>query len=454
MNPIDTSIFELFKIGPGPSSSHTIGPMVAGGEFIKTVQDLGPELLARASRVQVRLFGSLSATGEGHGTDRAVMAGLLGQTPETCPPEFLDGLADKDAAHNLSLPGREIALRAQDVIFDSVEHDFPFNNTLVIGLLDPDGKALFERQYYSIGGGFIHWEGRIPPKRGAPAHPYATMRGLEKIIIERGLSLNQVMLDNETAISGLPRPKIVSGLRRMIRVMDQAVARGLKADGVLPGPLGLARKAKAMFAHYRSCPQSRGRLMLALDACAFAVAEENASGHTVVTAPTCGSAGVIPACLYVMRRIMDLPEENLVNGMLAAAAVGLIVKRNASVAGAEVGCQGEIGVAAAMAAAMLAQAAGKPLKIVENAAETALEHHLGMTCDPVAGYVQIPCIERNAMGAVKAYNAMLIACSEAGNQHLVGLDQVIRAMAATGRDMSDKYKETALGGLGVSMVNC
>ncbi|KHK00887.1 L-serine ammonia-lyase [Desulfovibrio sp. TomC] len=457
MPAIDLSLFDLFKIGPGPSSSHTIGPMKAGCDFRRLVKALPAETLGRAERLEIVLYGSLSATGHGHGTDRAVLAGLLGQTPEHCPPAFLDELArTPEQRRPLGLGPDSLTLGAADVVFGPLAHAFPSNNTLVIRLLGAADtpNPLAEREYASVGGGFLHYAGQPAAARGAPAHSYETMAGLRRLVGRTGLELPEIMLENEMAITGVSETAVWAGLDAVLGAMDAAVTAGLAAEGLLPGPLGLSRKAGRIYKRSLSKRQPHENALALLCAFAFAAAEENAAGHVIVTAPTCGSAGIIPATARFLRERQNVPEQSIREGLLAAAAVGFLAKHNATIAGAEGGCQAEIGVASAMAAAMLAQAAGYGLHVVENAAETALEHHLGMTCDPVGGFVQIPCIERNAMGAVKAYTAYLIAAAETPDHHKVGLDQAIEAMEATGRDMHCKYKETAQGGLAVSVPNC
>lgn len=454
MRPITTSVFELFKIGPGPSSSHTIGPMLAAREFVDSASLLAPEILERVRSAEVRLYGSLAATGRGHGTLRAVLAGLLGHRPETCPPDILDAMAGFRAGA-FRLAGLEVPLSEGSVVFDELCLPERHPNTLRFRLKDRDGAVLLEREAYSVGGGFVEWKDEQPAPRPMPPHPFSTMRELRAIIDATGLSLPEVMMANEAALTGLSSQDIGAKLEHVMRVMEDAVERGLEAEGPLPGPLGLHRKAKALFTRYRQDPQMQDRPILALCACAFAGAEENACGHTIVTAPTAGSAGVLPAVLYVtkvLRPTAGVFRKALREALLASAAVGMLAKHNASVSGAEVGCQGEVGVASAMAAAYLAQVNEHPASVIENAAETALEHHLGLTCDPVQGYVQIPCIERNAMGAVKSFAAYQIAAAEVPGHHMVGLDQAIRAMAETGRDMCAKYKETAQGGLAASVV--
>jgi L-serine dehydratase len=458
MSAIDLSVFDLLKIGPGPSSSHTIGPMRAACDFLLAARALPPDMVARAAGVEVRLFGSLSATGRGHGTTRAVLAGLLGRAPESCPPEFLEELgASPDAVRVMDLGAARVPLSAASVVYDSVVHPHPCPNTLVIRLLAADGATLFEREYASPGGGFIQVVGPFsssPEPRGVPAHPYTTMRELRLRLAESGLPLHRLMLENETAVTGADEAVILAGLDTVLRVMDEAVQAGLAAEGVLPGPIGLQRKARHLYERSQLSRRTHENIIGQMCAFAFAAAEENAAGHIIVTAPTCGAAGIIPAMARIMRERLGLTEAAVREGLLAAVAVGFLAKRNATIAGAEGGCQAEIGVASAMAAAMLAHATGHGPDVVENAAETALEQHLGMTCDPVGGYVQIPCIERNAMSAVKAYTAFVIASDVQPGKYKVGLDQAIATMKATGHDMDCRYKETAQGGLAAIVSNC
>jgi len=455
MAPITTSVFDLFEVGPGPSSSHTIGPMKAGFDFLETAARLPPDLLRRAAGIRVHLYGSLSATGRGHGTDRAVLAGMLGNRPDRCPPDVMDDLARQESApRQVKVADRTFPLAVTDICFDRVQHDFPFSNTLVIRLSDPAGAALFEREYYSVGGGFLQWKGEPAAARGEPAYPYENAAGFQEQLDRHGLAADVLILENEKAITGRTEAEIADGLDFILENMEQCVVRGLDAEGTLPGSLGVHRKARRLFTQGSQQARDPDRFLARLSACAFAASEENAAGHRIVTAPTCGSAGVLPAVAHAMKHELGLSRRDLHHGLLAAAAVGFLCKHNASLAGAEVGCQGEVGVATGMAAAMLAGARTRDGVRVAHAAEIALEHQLGLTCDPVGGYAQIPCIERNAVGAVKAYNAWLIAALEDPSHHKVRLDAVVRAMAECGRDMNRKYKETSLGGLAVSMVNC
>ena len=452
--PITTSLFELFKAGPGPSSSHTIGPMLAALDFRARLEKLAPSLLSAAVGVRARLFGSLSATGFGHGTHQAICTGLLGFEPHNCPPSLPAGVFDLPENERCAHIGPfAFTVNERTVVSDSIEHSHPYSNTMTCELLG-NGEPLYSVTYYSVGGGFIQWDGWTPPSRGTPPYPYASGAELARLVEENGISIPQVMLANEVALTGATPAQVIDRLDAIIDIMRRAVARGCAIEGFLPGTLGVYRKAPRLASRADRVDDPLNRFLGLLNAYAFAVAEENAAGGIIVTAPTCGAAGVIPAILTMLEGHFGLGPEAVRGGMLAAAAVGFLVKHNAGIAGAEVGCQGEIGVASAMAAAMVTQAKGYSPKIVENAAEIALEHHLGLTCDPVGGYVQIPCIERNAMGALKAYNAFLVAIMEDITRHRVTLDVAIRAMAETGRDMNAKYKETSLGGLAVSLPEC
>jgi L-serine dehydratase len=456
MPPITTSVFELFSIGPGPSSSHTMGPMRAGLDFLLRCRELTLAERRRAARLEARLFGSLAATGRGHGTDRALLAGLLGHAPESCPAGLLSGL-DPAAIHKIPLSPRQkgprLAMRPGDIVFDSLDHRHPHSNTLILRLLDKAGKQICSRTYYSVGGGSITFKRQRTLERPEPPFPFASMAELKERMHSRRRRLPELMAENEMALSGLDRAGLDERLDQVLDAMLASVDRGLAAGGKLPGPVGMFRKAGTLYRNSLS-REHRDRFLLALNAFALAAAEENAAGHTIVTAPTAGSCGVVAGCLYLLKILFRAPRDTQRRAILAAAAIGLLARHNASVSGAEVGCQGEIGVASAMAAAMLAQASGHGVRIIEHAAEIALEHHLGLTCDPVGGYVQIPCIERNAMGAVKAYNAFLIAAAEIPAHHKVGFDAALSAMYETGRHMDRRYKETAKGGLAVSMARC
>ncbi|MCC8194173.1 MAG: L-serine ammonia-lyase [Deltaproteobacteria bacterium] len=453
--PITTSIFELFKAGPGPSSSHTIAPMAAGLDFRRELASLPEAVLQKAETLVVRLFGSLRATGFGHGSHKAVITGLLGIEPASCPDTLPAGVFDLPVEERTVVAGPfRFTPGPETVINDRIEHAYPFSNTMVFELRDADGAVLHAKTYYSVGGGFIQWEGWTPPRRGRVPYPYSSAAALQRLVDEHGIGIPQLVVQNEMALTGARPAEIYDRLDGIIDIMRRSVARGASVTGMLPGSLGVYRKAAHLAGRADRQDDPLNRFLGLLNAYAFAVAEENAAGGIIVTAPTCGAAGVLPAVLTMLEGYFALGPEAVRNGMLAAAAVGFLAKHNAGIAGAEVGCQGEVGVASAMAAAMLAQAKGFSPRIVENAAEIALEHHLGLTCDPVGGYVQIPCIERNAMGALKAYNAYLVATMEDVERHRVTLDVTLRAMAETGRDMNAKYKETSLGGLAVSLPEC
>lgn len=453
MPPITTSIFELLKIGPGPSSSHTIGPMKAGYDFMQRVRKLPENERFRADTMEIRLFGSLSATGEGHGTRRAVMSGLLGHLPDTCQPNVLEEFDETNRVFELDLAGMVLDYCPGDIIFDDVHHDYEHSNTMIFRL-KRNGDVLLEMIYFSVGGGFLRWEGWEEPEHGQPVYPYKNMAELKNHLRTNDLRLHDLILANETAITGASTEEIELGLDTIIEVMERAVELGINSSGLLPGTIGLQRKAAVMYARAKEEYFQGPGFIKALNAYALAASEENAAGHCVVTAPTCGAAGVIPSIVFMLKRHMGASQEEIRQGMLAATAIGFLCKHNASISGAEVGCQGEVGVASAMAAALLAYARGYRFQVTENAAEIAMEHHLGLTCDPVGGYVQIPCIERNAMGAVKAYNAYLIASTLDESYQMVDLDKAIHAMAQTGRDMSRKYKETSEAGLAQSMTEC
>lgn len=454
--PVKLSVFELFKVGPGPSSSHTIGPMLAGFDFIRRAEELPLETLKRVHRIDAALYGSLAATGAGHGTDRAVLAGLLGFAPDRCPAGFLDTLASAPRApHYIDLGKHRLRIGLHDVRNAAVVNDYPHANTLVLRLLagkSLQSESLFEMEYYSIGGGFIEWKGYVAPERGEPVHPYANAQELIKELRDNDLPLDVLVMDNEMAITGASEETINHKLDFILGAMEKSVQRGINAHGVLPGPIGLMRKAAGVQERSLAMHSQVKRFLGLLNAYAFAGAEENAAGQPSVTAPTLGSCGVVPAVNQLLKDQLRVSKADRRRGLLAAAAVGFLAMHNASIAGAEVGCQGEVGVASSMAAAMLAHSMGLPRRCVLNAAESALEHHLGMTCDPVLGYVQVPCVERNAMGAVKAYNAYLLSEVVMPEWHKVDLDKTIRAMAETGRDMCPKYKETSQGGLAATVT--
>lgn len=454
--PITTSIFDLFKIGPGPSSSHTIGPMKAAYDFLQRANVLPESQLAEPLQIKIHLYGSLSATGKGHGTDRAVIAGLLGWLPDTCEPNaFTVLLKNPDDAYPISIHGLPITLKAKSILFERGRYDSPHPNTLVFQLLS-NGQIVLEEEYYSVGGGFIQRKGEDTQAAAnkVPAFPFSTMDELMEQLVKHKLSLTDLMIANEMALTGLIRKEIYQKIDNILETMHKAVKRGLRHKGVLPGSIRLRRKAPVLFEQAKSHASATDSFMVFLNAYCMAASEENAAGNIVVTAPTSGASGVIPGITYLLRNHYHYDKQKLREGMLAAAAVGFLIKHNASISGAEMGCMGEIGSASAMAAAMLAYCAGRSIETVEAAAEIAIEHHLGMTCDPIGGYVQIPCIERNAMGAIKAYNAYLLASSGNTGYQKISLDSVIKVMRATGKDMSKKYKETSQAGLALSATEC
>jgi L-serine dehydratase len=452
--PIMTVLDEFYKMGPGPSSSHTMGPMRITYDFFQRISKLPDDQLKRATALKVRLFGSLSQTGEGHGTNRAALAGLLGKSPATCPPEFLDSIAaNPDQPHKLKIGPTTLSLTLKDIIFDAPKGDFHHPNTMSAELLAGADK-LYELEYYSVGGGFIEWKGYKPPDKGQPKYPYKLAKELKKYLIDDKIPLPQLLLANEMAISGKSEKDIWEFLDQVADVMLRLVDTGLQAESVLPGPIKLHSKAAAIMRNLKN--SNKGPAAEAISKVAaygFAGGEENARGHIIVTAPTGGSAGIIPAVLKSLRDI-NTPEQKIREGLLAAAAIGYLCKHNATLSGAEGGCQAEVGVGSSMGAAMIAQALGASPKVVSNAAESSLEHHLGMTCDPVAGYVQLPCIERCGYGAVKAWTGYSIASEEIPEQRRVDLDTTIAAMALTAKEMNSKYKETSEGGLAVSVVLC
>jgi L-serine dehydratase len=454
--PIITVLEEFYKVGPGPSSSHTIGPMRITYDFYQRCSKLPAAELAKATGLKVHLFGSLSATGKGHGTERASLAGLVGKEPATVDPLFLDEMAVKPTqSYPVKLGDKTFNLSLADIIYDAPKGQFPHPNTMTCKLM-AGNKAIYELEYYSVGGGFIEWKGYQPPKKGQPKYPYATMKELRQHAEKNNLSIAQVVMANELAVSGKSEEQINAFLDKIANAMLATVKSGLSVkEGVLPGPIKLHSKASTVWARAQDDKYESDRAIALVSACALAASEENARGHLVITAPTGGSAGVMPAVVYALvESKRKLPMEKVREGLLAGAAIGYLCKHNATLSGAEGGCQSEIGVASAMTAAFIAQAMDSSPLVLENAAESALEHHLGMTCDPVAGYVQVPCIERCAFGAVKAWIAYMIATNEIASRHRVDLDTTINTLAQTGRDMSAKYKETSEGGLAANLVLC
>jgi L-serine dehydratase len=425
-------------------------------DFYQRCSKLPADQLAKATGLKVHLYGSLSATGKGHGTERASLAGLLGNEPATVDPLFLDAMKEKpDQSYPVKLGDKTLNLSLADIIYDSPNGNFPHPNTMTCKLMAGD-TAVYELEYYSPGGGFYEWKGYTPPKKGQPKYPYATMKELRQHAEQNNLSIAQLMMANEVAISGKTEEEINAFLDKIAGAMLATVKAGLAVkEGVLPGPIKLHSKAATVWARAQDDQYESDRAIALVSACALAGSEENARGHLVITAPTGGSAGVMPAIVYALvESKRKLPMGKVREGLLAGAAIGYLCKHNATLSGAEGGCQSEIGVASAMTAAFIAQVMGSTPQTLENAAESALEHHLGMTCDPVAGYVQVPCIERCAFGAVKAWTAFMIATNEIESRHRVDLDTTIKTLAETGRDMSTRYKETSEAGLAANLVLC
>lgn len=452
------STLDLFSIGVGPSSSHTVGPMRAALDF-------STNHVTEGSLVKILLRGSLAATGAGHGTDRAVLLGLVGYDPEHV--SATDGIpfgAAIPARGTVSGPKGTVSY---DLTFDRSPHPKHPN---CLAFSTKEGQREETDTYFSVGGGFILTEAqmRASEQSGKPLgsgvsttgrcgempYPFSTARELLEVCVDNGLSIPEIMLANETSLHG-DQATVTRHLDRVWEVMQACIDRGLRTEGTLPGGLKVHRRAPELHRHLREASASNDadplRAMEWINLYALAVNEENAAGGQVVTAPTNGAAGIVPAVMrYAAEFLPGLPADAHRDYLLTAAAVGIIIKENASISGAEVGCQGEVGSASAMAAAGLCQLLGGDPEQVEHAAEVALEHNLGLTCDPVGGLVQIPCIERNAIGAVKAVNAARLALLSTGN-HRVTLDDAVRTMASTGRDMLSKYKETATGGLAVQL---
>jgi L-serine dehydratase len=454
--PVITTLDEFYKVGPGPSSSHTIGPMRITYDFYQRATKLPADTLAKVTGLKVHLYGSLSATGKGHGTERAALAGVIGKEPATVEPEFLDSLAAKpDQTFPVKLGDKTLTLSLKDIIYDAPKGNFPHPNTMTCKLMGGD-QVLFEQEYYSVGGGFIEWKGYQPPKKGQPKYPYSTMAEMLDHTNKNKLSIAQLVMANEVAVSGKSEAEINAFVDKITTAMVNIVKSGLKApSATLPGPIKLKTKAGDVYARAMDDKWESQRGVGIVSAYALAGSEENARGHLVVTAPTGGSAGVMPALVYAVGEGgRKLPQNKIREGMLAAAAIGYLCKHNATLSGAEGGCQAEIGVASAMGAAFISQAHDFAPQVVANAAESSLQHHLGMTCDPVAGFVQVPCIERCAFGAVKAWTGFMIASNEIPANRRLDFDTTVNAMALTAKEMNTKYKETSEGGLAVSVVLC
>jgi L-serine dehydratase len=471
------SIFDIFKIGIGPSSSHTVGPMRAAKQFALRLEADGQ--LAQVTHVKVELFGSLGFTGKGHGSDRAIILGLEGDEPATVDIDSLAArVTEVEQQQRLKLLGKhEVTFDPRaDLVFHRREKLPLHANGMrftAFGVAGPT-PPLVERIYYSVGGGFVVDHAGAPADGSVPAdqvrvpYPFNSADELLRLANEHGMSVSSLMLANEHALA--PEPEVRRRVLEIWSAMEACVKRGCEREGILPGGLKVKRRAVALFRKLKSDPRGpewRGRepspsvgaadplvIMDWVNLFALAVNEENAAGGRVVTAPTNGAAGIIPAVLMYYRRFLpNADDEGTIRFLATAAAIGALYKKNASISGAEVGCQGEVGVACSMAAGSLAEVMGGTAAQVENAAEIGMEHNLGLTCDPIGGLVQVPCIERNAMGAVKAINAARLALQGDGT-HKVSLDKVIKTMWRTGADMSSKYKETARGGLAVNIIEC
>jgi L-serine dehydratase len=455
------SVFDLFKVGIGPSSSHTVGPMKAARIFAEGLRDDG--LLPQVRTVRVCLYGSLGLTGKGHGSDKAVLLGLEGELPATVDVDAIPARLEAIARR-----GTVRLLGEHEIGFTVAEH-LEFNrkkqlsyhpNGMRFTACDGDGTVIRERAYYSVGGGFVADETGTGSPLAAPdtcvlPYPFTTAAELLTHAANSGLPVSGVMLENEKAL-GRTAAQVQAGLGDLWQVMRACVERGCATDGMLPGGLKVQRRAPRLFRQLTCEPNSDDplRAMDWVTLYALAVNEENAAGGRVVTAPTNGAAGIIPAVLhYYDSFVPGASPQGVTRFLLTAAAIGVLFKENASISGAEVGCQGEVGSACSMAAGALAEVLGGTPEQVENAAEIGIEHNLGLTCDPVGGLVQVPCIERNAVASITAINAARIALRGDG-RHFVSLDKAINTMRMTGRDMLDKYKETSRGGLAVNVIEC
>ncbi|MDX3455850.1 L-serine ammonia-lyase [Streptomyces sp. ME02-8801-2C] len=457
------SVFDLFSIGIGPSSSHTVGPMRAARLFARRLRN--EDVLGAVASVRAELYGSLGATGHGHGTPKAVLLGLEGASPRTVDVEGADDRVEqiKESGRLRLLDDHEIAFSFDDDLVLHRRKTLPYHaNGMTLWAYDASGAELLSKTYYSVGGGFVVDEDAVGADRiklddTALKYPFRTGDELLRLTKETGLSISALMLENERAWR--TEDEIRAGLLDIWRVMQACVSRGMSREGILPGGLRVRRRAAMSARQLRAEGEPLARAMEWITLYAMAVNEENAAGGRVVTAPTNGAAGIIPAVLHYYLNFAaggaseGEKEDGVVRFLLAAGAIGMLFKENASISGAEVGCQGEVGSACSMAAGALAEVLGGSPEQVENAAEIGMEHNLGLTCDPVGGLVQIPCIERNGMAAVKAVTAARMAMRGDGS-HKVSLDKVIKTMKETGADMSVKYKETARGGLAVNIIEC
>jgi L-serine dehydratase len=459
------SVFDIFKIGIGPSSSHTVGPMRAARNFARNLDARG--LLSQVAGLNIQLYGSLAETGAGHRTDMGIMLGLMGEAPDTVDPAAINGLIETVTRdHRLTLWRNHTIDFDPKFAFSGRVKPMPEHpNGMRFTAANAAGETLLDERYVSIGGGFIRALGSIETDETVPEHapmpyPFATGAELMEACQQHGLTIAQLMMANESTLRS--PEEVRAGVLRIAQVMDEAIDRGCGLQGaftdeILPGGLKVRRRAPALYTQLKNSPKREDDVMFAMDwvnLYAMAVNEENAASGRVVTAPTNGASGLLPAVLrFYHTFIPDWSEDGVVDFLLTAAAIGFLYKENASISGAEVGCQGEVGVACSMAAAGLTAVQGGTVAQVENAAEIGMEHNLGLTCDPVGGLVQIPCIERNAMGGNKAINASRLALHGNGKHH-VSLDTVIETMRQTGADMQSKYKETSRGGLAVNVVEC
>ncbi|UCH16268.1 MAG: L-serine ammonia-lyase [Burkholderiales bacterium] len=460
------SVFDLFKIGIGPSSSHTVGPMRAARLFVERLRRDG--LLERTARVHAALYGSLGATGKGHGSDKAMLLGLAGHEPETVDVETIPALLATMRSERAVWLGatQRIAFHEKTDLTFHRRQSLPLHaNGMQLRALDDDGALLASRVYYSVGGGFVISEeaaadgptlAAIAPDTTVLPHPFHSAADLLRQCSQTGLTIAQLMRENERHWRS--DTEIDARLLQLWQVMQDCVARGCRSEGTLPGGFRVRRRAAALhrslLAHPEAALKDPLQVLDWVNLYALAVNEENAAGGRVVTAPTNGAAGIVPAVLhYYSRFVAGANDAGVIDLLLTAGAIGILYKENASISGAEVGCQGEVGVACSMAAGGLCAVLGGSPEQVENAAEIGMEHHLGLTCDPVGGLVQIPCIERNAIASVQAINAARMALRGDGT-HYVSLDKVIKTMRETGADMLTKYKETARGGLAVNIVEC
>ncbi len=449
------SIFELFTIGIGPSSSHTVGPMRAAKLFGESLVDLN-----QISKITITLYGSLALTGKGHGSDKALILGLLGETPEGVDPDSVSKIID-DVTNNQKL----VVLGKKEINFSTKEHiifqrkeTLPLHpNGMRFTATDHKGNIILEKIYYSVGGGFVIGGNKTSIDSDETKLPYPFSSGEEILTIckAQNISISELVYENEKAWRS--EEEISSNIEAIWQAMQQCIERGYKSEGILPGGLKVKRRAPKIYRELSTKPKSFSEDPLHIldwvNLYALAVNEENAAGGRVVTAPTNGAAGIIPAVASYYMNFRSGTTEGLKKFFLTAGAIGILYKQNASISGAEVGCQGEVGVACSMAAGGLTEALGGDPRQVENAAEIGMEHNLGLTCDPIGGLVQVPCIERNAMGSVKAINATRLALQGDG-EHFVSLDKVIKTMRLTGADMKKKYKETSRGGLAVNVIEC